>query len=198
LVAEQLLIFIGGATAAGKTTTAKALAAELGAGWLQVDIIWLAVKAAFPEGSAERNLLALDELGVLLSTPPEVLAARHKLASAFICGTLDAPIAHTLHHHRVVVVDGAWLLPEWVAAFASPGVTVRGVFIHEAEAREITLAMKQRKGVTETLPFQKANAAAAWIRGNALAEEARRVGLPVVEARPRATLLARVRGAVGV
>lgn len=94
-----------------------------------------------------RDLLALDELNALLSTPPEKLAEQHKRASELICGTLVAPVRHMLHHHRVLVVDGAWLLPEWVSQFEVPGAEVRGVVIHEPEAREITVAMKQRRGL---------------------------------------------------
>ncbi|MFN0145118.1 MAG: hypothetical protein ACKVT1_01295 [Dehalococcoidia bacterium] len=47
------------------------------------------------------------------------------------------------------------------------------------------------------MPSEKVNSVAAWLRGNALAEEAQNVGIPVVAARPRETLLARVRAALG-
>ena len=46
------LVLIGGSAGSGKTTVAQTLAAELGAGWLQLDTVWLALKAAAGAGSA--------------------------------------------------------------------------------------------------------------------------------------------------
>ncbi len=193
---DRRLFFIGGATAAGKTTTARALSRELGAGWLQVDTVWLALKAAFPEGSPERTLLSLDEHARLESTTADELCAQHIAASRFICDALPAAIDHQRSTHRTLVVDGAWLVPAFVADIKRSDSAADGVFIHEPEAAEVKQAMKTRRGVSTTLPWQRRGAAAWWRYGEWLAAEARSAGLPIVAARPRETLQERVRAAL--
>ncbi len=194
-MSERRLLFIGGATAAGKTTTARELSLELGAGWLEVDAIWLVLRALFPAGSPERQILAFDEVERLLSETPERLANDHRAAAVFVCEALPPAIGLMLETHSTLVVEGAWLLPSFMAAFEFPNTRIDRVVIHEAEAREVILAMKHRHGVTATLPFQRAGAPAWWRYGNQFAEEALGLGIRVVAARPRETLPERVRAA---
>lgn len=200
---RRQLYVIGGATAAGKTTTARELARRLGAPWFKGDTIWRALMAALPEDDANRRLISLQGVDVLLHTPPDRLVEQHIAAARFLGPALAASVHDELREAPAVVADGAWFTPEWVAgldfaAHGLEGVEVRAVFIHEPVAREVTLAMKHRRGVTATLDWQ-ANSSKAWaMHGDWLATEAGRFGYPVVEARPRDTLTDRVATALGL
>ena len=193
-MSERTLILIGGATAAGKTTTASELAPRLGASWLKIDTLWRVIMEALPAGSAERRLLSLDDHGRLRTAPPEELRDQHIAASRFICRTLPKAFEAELTFHRTVVADGAWLLPEFVSALELPGLEVRkhAVYIHEPEAVEVKHAMRRRRGLPVTASWQRGGAAAWALHGDWLAAEAEKYGIPVVRARPRATLTERV------
>ncbi len=54
---RRRLILIGGSAGVGKTSVARTLARELGAGWLQLDTVWIAMKAAAGRGSSAFSLL---------------------------------------------------------------------------------------------------------------------------------------------
>lgn len=43
---RRRLILVGGSAGSGKTSVARTLAGDLGAGWLQLDTVWIAMKAA--------------------------------------------------------------------------------------------------------------------------------------------------------
>src|SRR5213592_5009702 len=45
------LVLVGGTTGSGKTTVARTLAGDLGAGWLQLNTVWIAMKAAGGHGT---------------------------------------------------------------------------------------------------------------------------------------------------
>ena len=190
----RTLILIGGATAAGKSTTAAAIARLLGAQWFQIDTLWRAFAEALPAGSPERELLQLDNHDRLRTARPEDLRDQHIAASRFICRTLPKAFAAELLFHETVVADGAWLLPEFVASLAIPEMEVRtrAVFIHEADATEVKNTMRRRRGLPVTASWQRGGAAAWALHGDWLAAEAKRFGIPAVSARPRETLTARV------
>ena len=54
---RKRLILIGGSAGSGKTTVAQTLAGSLRAGWLQLDTVLIAMKAAAGEGSPAFSLL---------------------------------------------------------------------------------------------------------------------------------------------
>jgi hypothetical protein len=86
------LILVGGSAGSEKTTPARQLADDLGAGWLQLDTVWTAMKAAVrdPRTSSRLDVAARMVKG---ESEQEVLAAQ-------------------------LVADGAWLLPSFVAGVA--------------------------------------------------------------------------------
>ena len=201
-MAPRTLILLGGATASGKTTTAAALARQLGAAWLKVDMLWRVIREALPPGS-DRELLSLDDHHRLRTLPAAELRDQHLAASRFICDRLPVALQMELTYHETVVADGAWLLPEFVAALdlealGFAGARKASVFIHEPEAIEVKHAMRNRRGTPVTASWQRGGAAAWALHGDWLAAEARRVGIPVVAARPRETLITRAATALGI
>ena len=199
-VKPRTLVLIGGATAAGKTTTAAAIAPLLGAQWFKIDTLWRAIREALPEGSPERALLHLDNHERLRSARPEDLRDQHIAASRFICRTLPKAFAAELLFHETVVADGAWLLPEFVASLVIPEMEVRtrAVFIHEPDAVEVKNTMRRRRGLPVTASWQRGGAAAWALHGDWLAVEAERYCILVVAARPRETLTDRVMAALAL
>ena len=52
---------VGGASGSGKSTTARLLARELDAGWLQIDTIWVAFQEALRDDPEAQRILRVDE-----------------------------------------------------------------------------------------------------------------------------------------
>jgi cytidylate kinase len=55
------LLLVGGSAGSGKSTVARSLASQLGAGWLQLDTVWVALKAAAGPGTPAYDELAIDQ-----------------------------------------------------------------------------------------------------------------------------------------
>lgn len=192
------LVLIGGSAGAGKSTVAKPLANALGAGWLQIDTLWIALQEALAPDTDAYNRLRIDKRVVESDDSTELLVAAHIEASQAICAVLPRALEFDLRNHSTVVADGAWLLPEFMANLRLDGVTVRAAILHEADPADVRAAMDSRRAVNVVAPWHERSALASWAYGNWLAEEARRVGIPVVAAQPRESLVARLRAALDV
>lgn len=192
------LFLIGGSAGAGKTTTAKLLAQRLGAGWLQIDMLWIAMQEALPRDSTPYRRLRIDERITQSEDPIELLVAAHVEASRQVCGALPRILQFELQTHDTLVADGAWLLPEFVAGLCLEDIEVRGAVLHEPDPHEVRAAMDSRRGLKMVAPWHERSARASWAYGQWLASEAARCRIPVVAARPRATLLERTCAALGI
>ena len=194
---KQLLL-IGGSAGAGKTTASRSLAKQLGAGWLQADTVWIAMQEALPHDSARYRQLRIDERITQSSDPVELLVAAHVQASRLVCAALPRVLQFELQTHETLIADGAWLLPEFLAGLRLDDVDVRCAILHEPEPAEVRAAMDSRRGMKMVAPWHERSAGASWAYGQWLAGEAARHHVPVVEARPRASLLERVSDALRV
>lgn len=192
------LLLIGGAAGAGKTTAARSLARRLGAGWLQVDTLWIAMQEALPRDSAQYRQLRIDERITQSSDPVELLVAAHVQASRLVCAGLSRVLQFELQTHKTLVADGAWLLPEFMAGLCIEDVEVRGAILHEMDPAEVRAAMDSRRGMKMVAPWHERSARTSWAYGQWLAGEAGRRHIPVVAARPRASLPERLSDALGV
>ncbi len=193
---SRRLLFIGGSAGAGKSTAAKAISREPGVGWLQADTIWVAAHDIVGKDSTDYALLRVDEAVRDPLRSPGDLLKQHIAVSRRICTWLPRAIEFELLTHRTLIVDGAWLLPEFLAGFALDGVEVSSAIIHEADREALQAAMRARSGLKMVAPHHDAGARLSWEYGNWLAAEAEPVGVPVVTARPRETLLDRLRDAL--
>ncbi|MGE0598359.1 MAG: hypothetical protein AB7J35_00860 [Dehalococcoidia bacterium] len=192
------LILVGGASGSGKSTTSKVLANELGAGWLQIDTIWVAAQEALADDPEKSHLLQVDRRVIEAREPIPDLVTQEIAAGQFVCSLLPRVFWTELQRHDVVVADGAWLLPEFVAGLKIENADVRSAFLHEADPDEVRKALDGRRVNQTWAHWHEPVAAMKWTYGNWLAGEARRLGLAVVEARPRETLVSRVRAALSV
>jgi 2-phosphoglycerate kinase len=109
-----------------------------------------------------------------------------------VCAGLEAVITHHIEDDEPVIIEGAWILPEFVArAVARHAGAVAAAYIVEPDEDEVRAAMQPRSKTRELTPPQRAIAAFSWRFGLWLGEGARSFGLPVVDARPRETLVTR-------
>src|SRR3712207_1057290 len=134
---SRRLILIGGSAGSGKTSVARTLSGQLGAGWLQLDTVWIAMRAAAEQRSPAFELL--DVAGRMRrggDSDDELLAA-HVAASQAVCAVLPAVFNFEVDTHSVVVADGAWLLPSFVAALELPRTEVRCVFLQHADVNGV-------------------------------------------------------------
>lgn len=192
------LLLIGGSSGAGKTTIARELARELSAGSLQVDTIWIALRAAARPGTPEHAAFDIDRRIKTGEESVDALVDAHTTACELVCGVLPDVLSFELRAHRTLVADGAWLTPAFMASFRPSGVDVSAVVIHEPEQAEVLRAMRGRSPFPSTMPWQRRGAEVSWRLGNVLAARARELDVPVVSARPRAELLASVKNALEI
>jgi 2-phosphoglycerate kinase len=187
--AGWLVLLIGGSSGVGKTTVAPEVARRLGAAWLMVDDLRLAL---------ERSGLPIpDSTRVEAVDAPDGLVAVGEAVSPAI----EVVIENHVDQGIPVVIEGDGILPSIlerppVRARAAGG-RVRAVFVHEpdAEALLANLLARGADGWREDLRWYARRSAAhgAWLK-----REAERHGRPTVPARPPDTLAARILVAAGL
>lgn len=106
---------------------------------------------------------------------------------------LEAVIANHLESQTPVVLEGDFIHPALAAQsyfgdMANAG-QVRAVFLYEDDEAQIVANFLQRE--PESGP-QKTRARVSWLYGRWLAQEAARVGVPMVVARPWDTVFERI------
>jgi predicted kinase len=183
---KHRLLLIGGAAVTGKSIVARTLATRLNAAWLQLDTLWIAMRDAAPQNSKERALLDIEQRIRAQAEPAEVLLDHHIAASETVCAALPHALAFELQTHPTVVADGAWLIPELAAQLDLDDVSIRSVFLHEADPQQVAQAMSSRRGVAMVqCGMRKApTCLAVW---QLAGRPSWGVALPVVSSRPYAT-----------
>ena len=190
------LILIGGSAGSGKTTLAQTLARDLDAGWLQLDTVWIAMKAAACHGSPAYDLLDVDGRMRRGGDSDEELLAAHVAASEAVCGVLPAVFDFELEARPVLVADGAWLLPSFVAGLEGPDTDVRSAFLQHADVDGVAAALAPRlRGRPPQERHVRMNRQ-IWQYGAWVRDQARAHDLPVLDPLPFATLTDRARVAL--
>jgi 2-phosphoglycerate kinase len=190
-VMTRQLFLIAGSAGSGKSTMAKAMAHHLDAGWLQLDSIWLAMKAAVDEGTPEHNVLDIDRRLRRADEADDDLLAAHIAASTAVCRGLPIVLEFELQAHQRLVADGAWLLPSWARELQLPDTDIRVVYVvHRTEA-DAEAALTPRRGGLPLEDRHRHMNRRIFQYGAWLAHEAQAHDLPVVEALPFETLLGR-------
>ncbi len=186
------LILIGGSAGTGKTTTARAIAAEIGAGWLQLDSVWIALLDG-ASGESERDLLDIRARVRDGHESAEDLVGHVSAAAAAVCRVLPSVLAFELDAHETLVADGAWVLPEFVAGLDLPDTAVSAVYLHEPDLGALERFMGSRREGAAPKPWHEKGARLAWLYGNWLVDQAKQLGQIVVPAQPFANLPDRVK-----
>lgn len=190
------LFLVAGSAGSGKSTLAKALARELDAGWLQLDSIWLAMKVAAGEGTPARDILDIDRRMRRPEEADDDVLAAHIAASSEVCRALPTVLPLELEAHERLVVDGAWLLPSFVTKLQLPDTDVRAVYVVQRTEADVEAALIPRRGGLPLEDRHRLMNRRIFQYGTWIADEARALGLPVVEALPFESLLDRARTAL--
>jgi 2-phosphoglycerate kinase len=174
------VLLIGGPSGVGKTTVAVEVAARLGAAWLMVDDLRLALaRSGLPVPIA-------DEVGAF-DAPGGLLAV-----GALMTPAVEVVIENHVDGHIPVVIEGDGILPSLferasVRARAANG-RVRAVFLYEPDEEALYGSHRSRgRGLTDR-PHARKN----FLFGQWLKREAERRGLPTLPARPWDTLADRI------
>jgi 2-phosphoglycerate kinase len=192
---RKRLILVGGSAGSGKTTVARSLAGEVGAGWLQLDSLWIAMRAAAGRGSSAFRVLDVADRMRRGGSDEELLAA-HVAASEAVCAVLPEVLAFELDSRPLLVADGAWLLPSFVAGLDLPDTEVRCVFLQHASVDGVTAALAGRLGGRPPQERHVRTNRQIWEYGDWVSDQARVHDLPVLDPLPFATLTDRVRSAL--
>jgi 2-phosphoglycerate kinase len=192
------LLLVGGSAGSGKSTVARSLASQLGAGWLQLDTVWVALKAAAGQGTLAYDELAVDQRMADENPSDEAILAAHMAAAETVCRVLPEVFAFELTTHGVLVVDGAWLVPSFVAGLALDDTDVAAVYLQHTSLDGVSTALAPRLAGRERQARHVRMDRRIWQYGDWLTAEARRHGFPVLDPLPFETLEARVTYALGI
>jgi 2-phosphoglycerate kinase len=196
---EPRIILVGGASATGKTVLAQRIAAHLGMSLAMADdfrlfgqritsasqVPALHFFVATEEGRRQKWLTVEDALDGLIAI------------GELVSRGLEIVIAHHLAIGAPLVIEGDSVTPALAAADELAGIRVAGrvraLFLHEPdESRVLANMLARGRGIASRSPNEQARGAhAAWLHGETLAAEARRLGQPVVRSRPFASLFER-------
>jgi 2-phosphoglycerate kinase len=195
---RKRLLLVGGSAGTGKTTVAQTLAGDLGAGWLQLDTIWIAMKAAVGHGSSAFALLDVPGRMRRGDDSDEQLVAAHVAASKAVCAVLPEVLEFELETHAALVADGAWLLPSFIAGLTLPDTEVRCLFLQHADVGGVTAALAGRLGGRPPQERHVTTNRQIWEYGAWVCEQARAHGFSVLDPLPFATLPLRARSALAL
>lgn len=193
---RRRLILVGGCAGSGKTMLARELADSLGAGWLQIDTVWLAMKAATGAGSVAPGLLDVAARMAQASNSDDEVLEAHVAAARAVCDVLPEVFTFELETHQVLVADGAWLLPCFVAGLQVPETEVGSVFLRQPDVESVAAALAPRLGGRPPEERHLLMNRRIWQYGAWLCAEALAHGLPVIDSLPFASLPHRARAAL--
>ena len=188
------VLLIGGSSGVGKTVVARELAKQRTQSLLLLDDLRLALQEATSSATH-------PELHVFLKYRRE-----HWRNSESICAdwitigkAMLKPLTAIIRHHLMlpeagaIMIEGDAILPMAASQFSKPGNVCTVFIVEENETQLLNNLRSRGRGFNEWGESeQKGFAHASWLYGQWLAREARRSGLPVINAQPTQTLLERL------
>jgi 2-phosphoglycerate kinase len=194
------VLLIGGSSGVGKTVVARELAKHLGLSLLLLDDIRLALQQAT---SNETN----PDLHVFLNYQKEQWANSELIYADWLTvgKAMVKPLNAIINHHIIVpdvgaiLIEGDGILPIAGSPFLE-SEEVCTVFILEQNEQQLLQNLRSRgRGFNEWDPLaQESFAHASWLYGQWLAQEAKKFGLPVINAQPQQTIRERLLSIIGV
>jgi 2-phosphoglycerate kinase len=196
VASTDTIVLLGGSSAIGKTVSAAAIARRLGLQHARLDDLWIMSRSLLTP--AERPTLhAFADIHTVLLDPIQELQSKLRDIAATLSPAIEVMIAMHLSRSQGAVLDGVWIEPTLAAQSKFDGVEARGrvrsVFVHESDEHAIVETMHSRGDFMKyTEPEQRCLAELSLVYGQAIRREAEELRLPVVQARPRETLVDRI------
>jgi len=188
------VLLIGGASGVGKTSMSYRLAHRDGIGITEIDDFQVVLEGMTrPEDQPVLHFWRAhpDEWQRLDDEQRLAFAIRYARVMA---KALELMIANHLESRTPIVLEGDFLLPSLAVQRTDAGIPatqqVRAVFLYEDE-EQIRLNYLAREGEQ-----QPERARASWCYSEWLRQEAERLGVPTIPARPWETVLERANTAV--
>ena len=178
------VLLIGGSSGTGKTVLAHRLARRFGVALTKVDDVRLALqRATTPQEQPDLHFF-LATPGVW-QRPADELRDRLIEVGRAVSRTLEGVIAHHLATSYPLILEGDGIVPHLAAQPSIGGydaARVRSVFLSEPTEAGILANMRERGRGLEAheTAEQLQQARMNWLYGQWLAEEALRLGLPVL------------------
>jgi 2-phosphoglycerate kinase len=191
------VLLIGGASGVGKTSISYRLAQHFGVGITEVDDFQVIL---------ERMTTPEQYPGIhYWHTRPEnaEITAEEIISHGFILRdelspALETVIANHLESQTAVVLEGDFILPALVAQshfLDQPNeARVRALFVYEPDEAQIVANFLSREPHEGEQHFR---AHVSWLQNNWLKQEADRLGIPVLPARPWDNVFERALVAIG-
>jgi len=189
------VLLLGGTTASGKSTAGRRLSQALGIPCLSADSVWRAV-LAITTAETHPALFQWPRPEVVPDDPEHLLKIHIEEAKA-MTPALEAFINWEMKEGNRFILQGAWFTPELAARRCAASDEVRSVFLDEPLESDIMASMLERSKRTEPDARQLIVARVGWLYGNWIREQAQQHGVPIVNARPRETLVDRIIAAAG-
>ena len=185
------LVLLGGAAASGKSASGTEAGRRIGIPCVSADSLWYALQSVTSRES-HAPFHYFEPTEEEWRRGPDFLCDRHIKCAESLTPALDAFVDRELKEGHNLLLEGAWITPEFAAYRSGESPDVRALFIHEPEESAVLASMVERQQRTSPSERQLRLSAMAWRYGNWLQEGATSRGLPVVEARPRETLVERI------
>jgi len=188
---EWDVVLLGGPSGSGKTAVSYRLARHYGVGITEADDFHvLLLRMTTPEQQPALHFWKTSPSTEQL-LPEEIMT--HLLADGDVLSAgLEAVIGNHLESRVPLVLEGDYIHPVLAAQERFSGQRndrrVRGVFLYEPDEQQLVENFLRRE--PERGP-QTRRARVSWLHGQWIKQEAERLGLPVVTARPWNTVLER-------
>jgi 2-phosphoglycerate kinase len=189
------VLLLGGASGVGKTCVSYRLAQHYGVGITEVDDFQVILEGMTTP--AQQPVLHYwrthpDEVGRM---DEEQQLAYMLDYSRVMCAAIELVIANHLESRTPIVLEGDFLLPSLAVRptygqIAAQG-QVRALFLYEDDEEQLRRNYRAREGEE-----QPRRARASWRHSAWLRQEAERLGVPTLSARPWETVWTRVIGAL--
>ena len=190
------VLLLGGASGTGKTAVSYRLAQYFGVGLTEVDDFQVLLeRMTTPEQQPALHFWRTHPAPDQLSAT-EIMEQGLEVGQVMASG-LEAVIANHLEEQTPVVLEGDFIHPTLAAQKTFSGIPndgqVRAVFLYESDEQQLLTNFLQRE--PESGP-QIVRARVSWLYGQWLKQEAERLNLPVLPARPWDTVFDRMIAAV--
>ena len=141
------IIFLGGPSATGKSSLARALGACLDARVIDTDLFWMALRRAIPpEAAPDLHFFTRDESWL---QPIDELVQQYLSVARFVCNAIENVVTHYAAIGTTAVIEGCWVLPDFAVQAGYAGCRFqaqrRALFLYEPSPTALATRLATRE-----------------------------------------------------